>query len=152
MVLWRQLSNPTSPLLSRAIRAYRQLDLAQAPQTPAPRRQVKRAVRLSAVQVGRLIEHYQCGATVYELAAEFGIQRATVACRLKDAGVILRRQGPVATDIDEMIRLYTSGLSLAAVGQRLGFDAETIRTHIKARGVQTRDPHGRKRGGARVPC
>ena len=54
---------------------------------------------------------YKAGATVYELAAEFGCHRATVAERLNKAGVILRGQSPTPEVIDSMDRLYASGLS-----------------------------------------
>ncbi|WP_083285877.1 hypothetical protein [Microbacterium sp. BH-3-3-3] len=40
-------------------------------------------------------------------------------------------------------RLYLSGLSLANVGEKLGFNAQTIATHLRRAGVALRDPHGR---------
>lgn len=46
--------------------------------------------------------------------------------------------------VDEAVRLYASGLSLARVGERLGFSARTIRTMILRRDIKTRDPHGRE--------
>jgi AraC-like DNA-binding protein len=144
VVLLVKLSNPSSPL-KRALAAYRQLDLGGPRQTSALRRPVSRAVRLTAGQLARLVERYQSGATVYDLAAEFGMHRATVARRLKGAGVTLRLHGPTSANIDNMVRLYASGLSLVAVGERLGFTAETVRHYIQARGVQTRDTHGRDR-------
>lgn len=51
----------------------------------------------------------------------------------------LRRSGHTPTDaeVDEMVQLYESGLSLAKVGQRLG--------HLGYRGVQMRDVHGQER-------
>jgi hypothetical protein len=79
VVLWRHLSNP-SPALKRALKAYRELDLSRVSRPSTPRRQVKQAVRLSAAQVTRLVERYQSGATVYELAAEFGVHRETSLC------------------------------------------------------------------------
>jgi hypothetical protein len=144
VVLWGRLANPIPSPLSRALRAYHQLDLSGGPQIPAPRLEARRAVRLSAIQVGRLAERYQSGATVYDLAAEFGIRRDTVAQRLKKAGVTLQPQSPTSTDVDEMARLYATGLPLAAVGRRLGFDAETIRQHLLAYAVRTRDAPGRE--------
>jgi AraC-like DNA-binding protein len=144
VVLRRQLSNPSSPL-KRALAAYRQLNLSGPRQSVVPRRPVKRATRLTAGQLARLVERYQSGATVYDLAAEFGMHRATVARCLKNAGVTLRLQSPTAANVDDMVRLYASGLSLAAVGERLGFTAETVRHYIQERGVETRDTHSRDR-------
>jgi DNA-binding CsgD family transcriptional regulator len=89
------------------------------------------------------VERYTAGATVYELAAEFGIDRKTVARQLKVAGILLRLQSPAPAQVDEMVRLYRTGLSLAAVGAQLGFGARTVERHVKARQVATRDSHGR---------
>jgi DNA-binding transcriptional ArsR family regulator len=83
------------------------------------------------------------GATVYELARQFGIHRATVAQHLKRQGVTMRRQSPTTKQIDDMVRLYEAGLSLARVGHRTDFDPTTVLIHIRARGVQTRGTHGR---------
>jgi hypothetical protein len=68
-----------------------------------------RALRLTDLQIARLIECYGAGATVYELAAEFSIDRRAVARRLKAAGVTLRGKSPTTSEIDEMARLYRSG-------------------------------------------
>ena len=53
-----------------------------------PLRQRQR--RLSEAQVGDMAHRYKQGATVYELAAEFGCNRTTVAERLKRIGLELR--------------------------------------------------------------
>ena len=80
---------------------------------------------------------YQGGATVYELAAEFGCHRATVAERLKKAGIVMRLQSPTPGALDSMARLYESGLSLVEVGKQLGFCANTVRTSLQSRQVTT---------------
>ncbi|WP_307198327.1 hypothetical protein [Nocardioides zeae] len=143
MVLAGWLSNPTPPPLERAIRAYRNLDLSCATPVTTQRRQAKRAIQLGADQVARLVDSYQSGATVYELAAQFGIDRRTVSAHLKRQGIATRFQSPTEQDIDQMIRLYRTGLSMAAVGRQLGFAPRTVQRHIKARGVRARDTHGR---------
>lgn len=89
---------------------------------------------------------YAEGATVYELADEFGIERRTVAVRLKAAGVVMRRQAPIAEQVAEMVRLNESGLSLERVGERTGLSTKTVLNHLRAEGVRTRDSHGRERG------
>jgi len=88
---------------------------------------------------------YAQGATVYELAEEFGIERRTVSARLKGAGVSMRRRPATAEQVAEMVRLYESGQSLLKVGQHLGFDAKTVRARLLERGVVMRDSHGRER-------
>lgn len=86
---------------------------------------------------------YQEGATVYELAAEFGCHRTTVAARLKKAGIAIRLQSPTSEAIDSMVRLYASDLSHLEVGKQLGFCANTVRNCLQGRRIEARDPHGR---------
>ena len=57
---------------------------------------------------------------VYELAKEFRFSRQTVSERLKKAGVTMRHQSPTPEDLDAMVRLYLSELSLVEVGKQLG--------------------------------
>lgn len=88
---------------------------------------------------------YWAGATVYELAGEFGIERRTVATRLKKAGVSMRRQPASAEQAAEMVRLYKSGLSLAKVADQTGVSTKTVLNYLRADGIQLRDTHGRER-------
>ena len=60
---------------------------------------------------------------VYELAARFGIHRVTVSAHLHRRGVTLRHQGLDDEGVNEAIRLYEGGWSLARIGDRLGVDA-----------------------------
>ena len=80
----------------------------------------QRQRRLSETQALIMADKYQNGATVYQLALEFGISRHTVSGRLKKVGVTMRQQSPESELIDEMAGLYESGLSLAEVGARTG--------------------------------
>jgi DNA-directed RNA polymerase specialized sigma24 family protein len=77
-----------------------------------------------------MTEKYKAGATVYELAAEFGCHRATVAERLKKAEITMRGQFPAPEAIDPMVGLYTSGFSLLEVGKQLGFSADAVRNYL----------------------
>jgi predicted transcriptional regulator len=74
---------------------------------------------------------YKAGATVYELATEFGCHRATVAQRLKKAGVVMRLQSPEVVAIDSMERLYRSGLLYSEIGRQLGYSANTVRKYLR---------------------
>lgn len=110
---------------------------------PRPLRQQQR--RLTEVEIARMVDRYAAGATVYELADEYGIERRTVSVRLKAAGAIMRRQPPSADQISEMVRFYVSGLSLERVGERTGFSSKTVHTYLKNEGIRLRDSHGRER-------
>ena len=50
----------------------------------------QRQRRLTEAQVVEIATKYVAGATVYELAAELGCHRTTVAERLKKAGIVMR--------------------------------------------------------------
>jgi len=76
-----------------------------------------------------------------ELAAEFGIHRTTVRATLDRHGVKPRNHTISEAQINLAAQLYGSGLSLARVGERLGFNAQTIATHLKRLGVTMRSPH-----------
>jgi hypothetical protein len=147
VVLAAWLSNSSPPPLLRALAAYRQLDLT-AVTTPVARQQAKRARQLTAAERSLLVERYQAGATVYDLAREFTISRSTASRQIKKSGVVLRN-GPLNPDeVVRAIELYATGLSTAAVGQQLGRDAGTIWRALKAASVPLRDTHGRERASS----
>jgi DNA-directed RNA polymerase specialized sigma24 family protein len=57
----------------------------------------------------------------------------------------MRMRGLSAEQIDEAVRLYEAGQSLARIGERLGVDAGTVRARVVERRVRMRDTHGRER-------
>lgn len=136
-------TNKWRPLLARDWVPVSQGQPTPGAEEPRPLRQ--RQKRLTEVEVVRLAARYNEGATVYELADEFGIERRTVAVRLKGAGVVMRRQPASADEIAEMVRLYGAGLSLAKVSDRIGVSSKAVLNHLRAEGVQLRDTHGRER-------
>gem|GEM_PF-2082087 len=103
----------------------------------------QRQRRLNEAQALLMGTKYQTGATVYQLAKEFDISRHTVSERLKRLGIPLRGQLTESAIVDSMVDLYQSGLSLAAVSQKLGTSPGTVHNHLKRRLVQMRDSHGR---------
>jgi len=89
-------------------------------------RRVGTARHLDPQHVQALIDGYHGGATVYQLGDELGIDRRTVSIVLKRHGVQMRQQRLTTEQIQEAIRLYESGLSLARVGQHIGASAKTV--------------------------
>ncbi len=144
--LARLFSNVTPSALHRAINAYRQLDLTRRSCKRVARAHPKRAKRLNDTELARLVDRYESGATVYELASVFAIDRRTVSIHLKQQGVIMRLQPPAEDTVEEMIRLYVSGLSLEKVGQLVNVSADSVLNYLRKRGVDTRDPQGLSRG------
>ena len=106
--------------------------------TARPERQPQN--RLTVVEVARLTAAYQEGAGVYELAIDFGINRNTVSSILRNNGAELRRRGLSAEDTAEAAVLYQAGWSLARIGDRFGYSAETIRQALHRFGVRRREP------------
>jgi len=104
----------------------------------------QRQRRLTEAQVIEMTARYQEGATVYELAAEFGCNRTTVSARLKKAGIAMRLQSPTPEAIDSMVYLYASGLSFLEVGTQIGYSANTVRNYLRERRVHARGTYGRE--------
>jgi hypothetical protein len=111
----------------------------------AKRDRPRRARQLSAEQIQELIGGYQAGSTVYELGAQFGIERRTASTILHRHGVTMRRRSLSPDQVDHAIHLYNLGWPLARVGERLGVAHTTVLTTLRERGIPTRDTHGRPR-------
>lgn len=90
-----------------------------------------------------MASRYQDGATVYELAAEFNINRGTVSGLLKKAGVKMRLQPPTQERLDEIARRYILGQSCATVGNELHLSPQTVLRYLRDRGIPIRDAHTR---------
>ena len=91
----------------------------------------QRQRRLTETQVIEMAACYEEGATVYELATEFGCNRTTVAARLKKAGIVMRLQSPGVVTINSMESLYQSALSYVEIGRQLGYSANTVRKYLR---------------------
>ena len=81
-----------------------------------------------------MCQKYRNGATIYELGREFGIDRHTVAVRLKKAGVRMRLQSPTPKEIDEMVKLHEFEDSVANIASRIGYSTNTVYNQLRARG------------------
>lgn len=110
--------------------------------TPASAARRQAQPRISDEQARRIAEGYLAGKTVYELAAEFGCHRVTISAVLKRQGIALRLQPAAEEEVERMITLYQSGLSLAAVGESIGVNASTVLRHLRDNGVPTRTSQG----------
>lgn len=108
--------------------------VARPARTPATR-----SIRdLRADELAAMIADYQSGATLIELASKHGYNRVGISCALKHASVRLRNQGLNTEQIDQAVRLYQSGMSLARIGDRFDVNATTVRTRLIQRGVTMR--------------
>lgn len=86
---------------------------------------------------------YKTGEILRVIAVDLGVSRQQLAGRLRGRGVRLRREKPSSEQVLEMCRRYEQGESLATVGERMGFNASSVRIALIAAGVKLRDTNGR---------
>lgn len=129
--------------------AQRLLDLGQDwPSSPKPAetappallRPTRTARQLAAPDLGRLVSTYRDGATVYELARQFGIHRTTVGKHLRARGVDTTPPGLAPGDVPTAAELYRHGWSLARIAERYDTTANTVRTRLLEVDVRMRGP------------
>ena len=83
-----------------------------------------------AASIDALVDGYLAGETVYELAAEFGIERRTVSAHLHRRGVPMRRRGLSLAQKEEAFALRDRGWSLAQIGARFDVAPGTVRSTL----------------------
>ena len=111
----------------------------------APRASYRTMDRLKPDQVQQLVAGYVGGATVYELAAQFGVDRKTVSRTLHRERVPMRMTGLSTEQIEEAQKLYGDGWSLMQIGERMRVDARTVHRRLRERGTRMRNTHGQER-------
>ncbi|HEX5407597.1 MAG TPA: helix-turn-helix domain containing protein [Pseudonocardiaceae bacterium] len=89
-------------------------------------------------QAKQVIAGYQAGATVYELADQFGIDRKTVSRILRRHEVPMRRTGLTAKQVDQAVRLHENGWSTAQIAEQLDSTQRTVQRRLAERGITTR--------------
>jgi DNA invertase Pin-like site-specific DNA recombinase len=105
---------------------------------PAPRGSKRKSQpRLSEEKTLEIVSDYEAGKTVYEIASTHNCHRVTVSAVLKRRGLTLRRTSPTPAQVDEMVRLYESGLPLAKVGEHFGINASTVLAQFRKVGAET---------------
>jgi DNA-binding CsgD family transcriptional regulator len=143
MGLVRALSRPSWPV-------RRLLDLAKTwpdgPPVEVPEHPKYRTMRhLRPEELDQLVQAYQSGATVHELAAQFGINRFTVGEHLQRRGIDTKPSGLHPDDVPAAVKLYESGWSLLRIAEKFNTSGNTVRARLLEQGVRMRDPQGRER-------
>lgn len=111
------------------------------PQGPRPGSK-QRQRRFSTTEERQVVADYLAGGTVYSLADAYGCHRNTISRILKSHGVELANRPTDSRIVDEIVRLYRSGLSMEATASRTGVSAKTVLNHLRRRRVGTRAPTG----------
>ena len=111
-----------------------------APKQPhAPPRRLH--FRLTDAVRQALVEDYLNGIPTTQPTTKYSLGKGSVLQILEDAGVPMRRQGLNEAEVDEAVRLYESGMSLARVATQLGSEPTTVGRALHARGVRLRPRH-----------
>ena len=87
----------------------------------------------------RVVADYRAGGTVYSLARRYKCHRTTISRILKSHDVQLANSPTDAATIEEVVRLYRSGLSMEATAKRTGVSAKTVFNCLRKRDVRTRN-------------
>jgi transposase len=98
---------------------------------------------LSFPNLAEVVSDYRRGDAVKDIAARYGVHRATVTQILHRAEVPTRRYGLPEPVRKEAARLYTQGLGIRTVADRLGISYEGARAGIVGYGAVLR-PSGRQ--------
>jgi transposase len=96
--------------------------------------------RLSFPNRAKVVADYERGDAVKDIAARYGVHRATVTEVLRRAEAPVRRYGLPEPVREEAARLYTQGLGIRAVADRLGISYEGAHAGIVAHGAVLRPP------------
>ena len=108
--------------------------------TTRPRIQTQR--HFDSKEQLNVVDAYRQGKTMNEVARQFGLHRTTVRAMLDRAGVSVRPREMSPAQVGLATKLYGDGLSLKQVGERLGFNAQTIANRLVAAGVRMRSARG----------
>jgi hypothetical protein len=110
--------------------------------TIVSRKRNQAQVRLGPSDVAALVEGYQAGSTLEEVASEFGVHVQTAAAHLKRQGVPQRRQRLTDEQVAEAVQLYEGGWSTIRIGEYLGVYPQSIQYRLKRIGVKLRTRPG----------
>ena len=95
--------------------------------------------------MSQLIADYLAGTPTTELMQTYGLGKGAVLRLLAAHGVGMRRHSLSPTEVEEVIRLYGQGWSLARIGERIGRHHSVVLRALSRAGVPRRDSHGRQR-------
>lgn len=134
-----------------SILPFRTSDLIPVEGSPSragrpPRQHLNRPMRkLQPAEIDQLVERYQSGESLTGIAERLGIHRRTVSQHLVRRGVPLRSESPTltTTQLQEVVRLYGTGLSTYKLAACFEVGVNTIRRALLAAGVTMRSRSGR---------
>lgn len=89
-----------------------------------------------------IVSAYAQGESAYVLASRYGVGRNSVLALANEAGVPRKLRRMSASETDEAVRLYNTGLSFVSVGKQIGFGPTAVANALKRRRVIARPRRG----------
>jgi hypothetical protein len=103
----------------------------------------KRPTRLSPKQIEQLLEGYQAGEKINDLASVFEIHPSTVSALAKEHGFTGKRYPKLTADqIQQAKRLYAGGESTLVIANLFGVASDTVALALRNAGVPLRRRNG----------
>jgi hypothetical protein len=97
---------------------------------------------LTPEELEQIVSRFRDGVPMKVISTELRIDRRKVRKVLYEAGAARPRTRLTLAQIADAARMYEEGASLAAVGERFGVSAGTMRTRLLAAGVEIRPRAG----------
>lgn len=101
--------------------------------------------RLDPCAIRQIVKAYEAGATTPELCKRHGISKGGILRLLRENDATMRRQKLTDEQGAEAVKLYSEGLAMARVAERLDTSYGNVRTHLIEMGIERR-PRGGSHG------
>jgi len=90
---------------------------------------------LDSREINDLADAYKAGASINDLAAQFGIDRSTILNHLNAMDIPRRYPALDPDQCEEVCRLYREGLNSTEIGQMFDVSADTVLRVIRKNGI-----------------
>lgn len=95
--------------------------------------------KIPHIDVNYIIDRYNSGATIREIATELGVGCTTISRRLKSNGVVITDRRVIDLDVTEIVARYNSGESIKKLAEAYNVSRSVIRKRLENAGIVLRD-------------
>lgn len=88
--------------------------------------------------IAELVAAFESGASVPDLARQYGVSKRALRHLLSGRGLQMRKQPLSADEVELAINLYAEGLSLREIGAQIGRGKTSVREALNQCGVVLR--------------
>lgn len=144
MVLTEHLSDKAAALARLHDRTLRHPPTEDAgPTVVQTRRRRRPKSHFTAAEVTVIVEQYQAGRSMNDLARQHGVHRSSILHALRRTETPLRYRGLPPDRVAEAAALYRVGWSLARLGEKYGCTDMSVAHALRQRGEEIRPRRGR---------